>query len=67
MMTVKFNTKQSCMDFYKTIREQPDVLRAIKSGEKYKFNSKNKSNNNPLQLVDSQIFEIESDDECDFM
>lgn len=32
---IKFNTKETCVQFYGKISKQTDVLRAIKSGNKY--------------------------------
>lgn len=32
---VKFNTKETCVQFYNKISKQTDVLRAVKSGQKY--------------------------------
>lgn len=35
---IKFNCNQTCLDFFASIQSEPDVLRAIKSGDKYKEN-----------------------------
>lgn len=50
MEMVKYNTNQSCVEFYQSIKDNLTVLEAIKSGEKY---SKAKVKNQqilPLQL-----------------
>jgi hypothetical protein len=31
MMTIKFNTNQTCLEFYESIKNRPDILKAIKS------------------------------------
>lgn len=35
MMTIKFNTDQTCLEFHDSIKNRPDILKAIKSNGKY--------------------------------
>lgn len=44
---IKFNTSQSCTDFYRSIKENTAVLEAIKSGKKYKNTTVPKTPLNP--------------------
>lgn len=37
---IKFNTNQSCTEFYSFLKDQPDVLQAIKSKQKYSIKAK---------------------------
>lgn len=50
MELVKYNTNQSCVEFYQSIKENPAVLTAIKSGEKYQKSQVNNQQIPPLQL-----------------
>lgn len=58
---IKFNTHQACTDFYNSIKNQPDILRAIKSGEKYNYNKVIKTNGT-LQLANNMDENDSSDD-----
>ena len=49
MALIKFNTNQTCLEFYNTIKDQPDILRAIKGGNKYEQNTV-RMNSRALQL-----------------
>lgn len=35
MMTIKFNTNETCLEFHEAIKCRPDILGAIKSNSKY--------------------------------
>lgn len=36
MALIKFNTNQTCIEFFNEIKNDPAILRAIKGGQKYK-------------------------------
>lgn len=59
MALIKFNTKQSCIEFYNSIKENRPVLEAIKSGGKYNLAKISSSQNTPLRL------DAESDGICE--
>lgn len=66
MMTIKFNTDQTCLEFYEIIKCRPDILKAIKSDTKY-TNTRNMIQV-PLQLrEDEDIVNIESEMNDDLM
>lgn len=50
MVIIKFNTSQSCIEFYDSIKENAPVLEAIKSGEKYKKAKVSGLSKTPLEL-----------------
>lgn len=62
MALIKFNTNQTCIEFYNSIKGQPDILKAIKSGKKYEQNAI-RMNTRALQLRDNNDIE-NSDDYC---
>lgn len=49
MALIKFNTNQTCIEFFNSIKDQPDILQAIKGGKKYEQNTI-RLNNRALQL-----------------
>lgn len=61
MALIKFNSNQTCIEFFNSIRDQPDILRAIKNGDKYKQNNI-RMNNRALQLSDA--VDVETSDVC---
>lgn len=63
MALIKFNTNQTCVDFFNSIKNQPDILQALKSGQKYEQNTI-RMNNRALQLNDDDRAEVESPDNC---
>lgn len=42
MAMIKFNTNQTCIEFYNAIKDQVEVLQAIKSKDKYSVHVKPK-------------------------
>lgn len=62
MALIKFNCDQACMEFFSAIREEPDILRAIQSGQKYQ-QSQNRIKNRALQLNNDAIV-VTNDKEC---
>lgn len=63
MALIKFNTNQTCLEFFGSIKDQPDILQAIKSGKKYEQNTI-RMNNRALQLNDDDRAGAESPDNC---
>lgn len=55
---IKFNSDQTCTDFYSILKTQPDVLRAIKSNEKYPA-KKNAMNFKLLPLAANERVDID--------
>lgn len=54
MALIKFICDQTCMEFFSAIREEPDILRAIQSGQKYQ-QSQNRIKNRALQLSNDPV------------
>lgn len=64
MALVKFNTNQTCTEFFNAIKNEPSILRAIKGGKKYEESSI-RMKNKVLQLNQQQNnSEIETQCEC---
>lgn len=62
MAVIKFNTNQTCADFYNSVKSQTDILRAVKSGQKYHYN-KLTNTNGTLQLAENTNVEYDLSDE----
>lgn len=64
MAKIKYNTNQSCIEFYHSIKGNTSVLNAIRSGEKYtKSIISGQGKKQPLQLDASSISCCEGDNE----
>lgn len=62
MALIKYNTNQSCIEFYQSIKGNRSVLDAIRSGEKYKIAIiDGQGKKQPLQLDADSISCCEDD------